>query len=666
MATCYAAVTTSPPVNQQCGALTADRLYVGNRVPTYAAQQERGMLDAYSYFQLNSSQQQSARRIATLTSQTDINFNFVPQLFTTVATQNLNAVTSLSLSSGSIIWLNNFNLGISGNLSCGTPNPGPSAPIGSQAIVSGSYGFAANWTGTWQSARVFVPRIAAASGALGTVVNWEPFFVEPQSNLLNSVNITNWRPFRCGAGSTGTVNSATGTCFSTTERTGATNNAAYHIDSNSATCGAGLVAGTAFDTCLYRAAANVWTFNSDTSLRVPRYVCAGCTSAPLNTVAGDITGARITLGTDTAITDAARVFGLATTVVNNPSSGLSRVGLYTAIFDPANTISSAYTMRVFSTVASTASTNTRFLSSTIVDAQVSQITHSAPAPLAAMYSYRGFLGTGSTFVSPNVVTDAIVFESNGFSSAGNGIIATFTHYKVNNVLPSATVITNQYGFDCPALSSASTNNVCFRGAAPTAGTNRAVIQLSDTGGTTAGGIAFGSFEFFLYRSAADQLTLSGASSRFNAAQVFQNGNQVIDTLTAGSGITITGSGNSRTVSASSSSSPTVSVAITGGGSCGGSVSVLGSFVNMRITLTTGASGCGAPGGDVFFLSRGSACGGVGVPVCTLTPGDDVSLPLTWAPSGSQTSRTARTPSYGSALSPSSTYHYDVRCGCTSD
>lgn len=394
------------------------------------------MLDVYSYFVLNSSQQQSTRRVATFSTFTDVNFAFVPNLFGVVSSQNLNANTSVMISTGSLIWSQNLNLGISGNLSSPTPNPGPSAPIGSQAVICASYGFASNWTGTWQTARVFVPRISAAAGASGTVVNWEPFFVEPQSNLLNSVNITNWRPFRCGAGSGGTTNSATGACFSTTERTGATNNAAYHIDSNSATCGAGLVAGTAFDTCWYRDRAGAWTGPA---------------------------------GTD-------------------------------------------------------------------------------------IYTNSGFICGGPTC--------------------------------------SAVTSTAQGVFDSGV---------------------RVMSSVSCTGATCS-------------------LT-NGALS-----------------------VTVTGT-----------TSATVSASITGGGSCGGSVSVLGSWSNMRVTLITGTGpGCSVPGDDVFQVVRGADCPSSGAPVCNISPGDDVSPPLTWSPSGSGTTRIARTPSYGSTLSVSTTYYYDIRCGCTTD
>lgn len=120
--------------------------------------------------------------------------------------------------------------------------------------------------------------------------------------------------------------------------------------------------------------------------------------------------------------------------------------------------------------------------------------------------------------------------------------------------------------------------------------------------------------------------------------------------------------------AGTGASATVSASITGGGSCGGSVSVLGSWSNMRVTLITGTGpGCSVPGDDVFQVVRGTACGSSGVPVCNISPADDVSPPLTWnGPSGSGTTRIARTPSYGSTLSVSTTYYYDIRCGCTTD
>lgn len=291
----------------------------------------------------------------------------------------------------------------------------------------------ANWTGTiatYQAFTSFFPNVAA--GASGTITNYQAY--EAGGSVAAGVNITNSRLYRCSSSGGGT---AINSCFSAAEKTGATNNAAFHIDSNSATCGAGLVSGTAFDTCLYRGRAGAWTGPAGTDIYTDSgYICAG-------------TGCSSVTSTNTGVYDAG--------------------------------------VRVMSSVSCTGAT----------------------------------------------------------CSLTNGALS----------------------------------------------------------------------------------------------------------------VTVTGT-----------TSATASASITGGGSCGGSVSVLGSWSNMRVTLITGTGpGCSVPGDDVFQVVRGTACGSSGVPVCNISPADDVSPPLTWnGPSGSGTTRIARTPSYGSTLSVSTTYYYDIRCGCTTD
>lgn len=304
--------------------------------------------------------------------------------------------------------------------------------VSSAIGVFASLTLAANWTGTIPNYSAFRNSMTAATGSSGTMTNYGAYYA-PSVPATNVITLAA-RMFRCdGAGGANTTNA----CYSTTERTGATNNAAYHIDSNSATCGAGLVAGTAFDTCLYRGRAGAWTGPAGTDIYTDSgYICGGSTCSALTS-------------TNTGVYD----------------SGV----------------------RVMSSVSCTGAT----------------------------------------------------------CSLTNGALS----------------------------------------------------------------------------------------------------------------VTVTGT-----------TSATVSASITGGGSCGGSVSVLGSWSNMRVTLITGTGpGCSVPGDDVFQVVRGTACGSSGVPVCNISPADDVSPPLTWnGPSGSGTTRIARTPSYGSTLSVSTTYYYDIRCGCTTD
>lgn len=149
----------------------------------------------------------------------------------------------------------------------------------------------ANFTGTIPNNYGYRTQIFASPTVGPAVITNAYSFYAADPSVATNFSITNLRHFECdGAGTGGT---AVNTCFRTKERIGGTNNAAYHIDSNSATCGAGLVAGTAFDTCQYRAAAGVWTYNAGTSVWVPKYGCAGCTSAPAQTTTGDWTATRM-------------------------------------------------------------------------------------------------------------------------------------------------------------------------------------------------------------------------------------------------------------------------------------------------------------------------------------------------------------------------------------
>lgn len=131
--------------------------------------------------------------------------------------------------------------------------------------------FGANYTGTVVKIRGYVNGVTVNAGANGTLTTYT--LVEANALPTSGVTTTNAKMFACtGVGGGTTVNS----CYTTTERTGGTNNAAYHIDSNSATCGAGLVAGTAFDTCLYRGRAGAWTGPAGTDIYTDSgYICAG-------------------------------------------------------------------------------------------------------------------------------------------------------------------------------------------------------------------------------------------------------------------------------------------------------------------------------------------------------------------------------------------------------
>lgn len=159
----------------------------------------------------------------------------------------------------------------------------------------------ANWTGTiatYQTFTSFFPHVAA--GASGTITNYQAY--EAGGSVTAGVNITNSRLYRCSSPGGGT---AINSCFSAVEKTGATNNAAFHIDSNSATCGAGLVAGTAFDTCLYRGRAGAWTGPAGTDIYTDSgYICAGTGCSSVTSTATGVYDAGVRVMSSVSCTGA--------------------------------------------------------------------------------------------------------------------------------------------------------------------------------------------------------------------------------------------------------------------------------------------------------------------------------------------------------------------------
>lgn len=116
-----------------------------------------------------------------------------------------------------------------------------------------------------------------------TVTTWAPFF-SPTPPTTNCT-VTNYQPFFAQVG-TGTAINAP---YSSPEQTGATLNAIVFFQTNAASCGAGMMAGTSGDTCQYRGRAGAWTGPSGTDYYTDGFMCAGtgCTSsAPTSSSVG--------------------------------------------------------------------------------------------------------------------------------------------------------------------------------------------------------------------------------------------------------------------------------------------------------------------------------------------------------------------------------------------
>lgn len=150
--------------------------------------------------------------------------------------------------------------------------------------------FAANWTGpATTNVLCYRDALTFAAGATGVVNQYTGYNFGgcPSSATANCTEVVALRVM-------GNLNGkGINTVIRAREQTSGTINAVLFLESNNPTCGSGIVAGTAADTCLYRGAAGVWTFNNGTSLRVPQYACVGCTSAPTNTAQGDFTSTRV-------------------------------------------------------------------------------------------------------------------------------------------------------------------------------------------------------------------------------------------------------------------------------------------------------------------------------------------------------------------------------------
>lgn len=215
---------------------------------------------------------------------------------------------------------------------------------------------------------------------------------------------------------------------------------------------------------------------------------------------GDLGATRMSLG-DVVALGSSTQFTLSVTHTTTSKTGMLVTLTYNGT-SPGNAH-----QRPMQIGAGYSSTSTSAATDTILSIRV-QNTHSSAG---SANTYTGIFNSmffGTNFASPATVTSVIAYDSTGFSSfrsTPSGAVTNMWHYRAQPAINFATMtIGTQIGFECTALNTASTTtNVCFRGAAPTVGTNRAVVQFSDTGATSAGGIAWGNFEFSEYRCATN-------------------------------------------------------------------------------------------------------------------------------------------------------------------
>lgn len=147
----------------------------------------------------------------------------------------------------------------------------------------------ANWTGS-VNYRSMRDGLVFAPGAAGVITSYEVVSAEGCPNT-STANCTDVAAVRASSNLRGL---GVNVVVRGVEQTTGTINAIVFADTNAATCGAGFVAGTAGDTCLYRGRAGAWTgpagvdFYTDSGS-----ICAGATCSSLSTSAQGIYDAGV-------------------------------------------------------------------------------------------------------------------------------------------------------------------------------------------------------------------------------------------------------------------------------------------------------------------------------------------------------------------------------------
>lgn len=260
-------------------------------------------------------------------------------------------------------------------------------------------------------------------------------------------------------------------------------------------------------------------------------------SIPFNKTSGDITATRLMLGANTTF-QGISLDAIAESVLTG-SGAKSNIYSYLTV-NPASSSSTEFRALRGTTEFKVDNTNTI---STIGGVYGSTVI-SGNANLANAYGARfhGAIVPSTSSLNGATISNVWGIDITGFKISGTppnaGTITTVKGIIINdNDAPSPLSITNSLGIDIAALTRGGTLNVGLRIAAPSGATNNYAIQLSDTGGTLAGGITFGTGTSNLYRSAASTLKTDGSlivAGTFTAGTYTgQSSIATLGTITAG-------------------------------------------------------------------------------------------------------------------------------------
>jgi hypothetical protein len=506
------------------------------------------------------------------------------------------------------LWNNFFVVTLYGNVS-----------VTSLSQLRTNLNFAANYSGSIFDYTALPVGLLAVAGANATIDRMQLTNFGPARQTGLTVNYN--RVHLCTGTGIGTI---ANTCFTTTERTGATNNAAYHIDSNSATCGAGFVAGSAYDTCLYRAAANVWTFNAGTSLRVPGYLCVGaaCTTTPTNSNPGDTTIGGVILQDITRYA--------ASGVGNRASTLVDRVYLDNIQGTSTSYTGLSYTYNIYNGNASDPKTLGTLISMNPVISLGGAITQTLAYGIWQRWTYLAnatiSFGTWRGFWNRHDVTAGGVVTFNTYTAFYDEVA------RANNF-----TATTSRRFRCQNGGIGNNTNVCFSAEEQTGASQNAAFHIDSNSATCGAGLVAGTtFDTCLYRGRAgawtgpagtDIYTDSGyicagtgcSSVTSTNTGVYDAGVRVMSSVSCtGATCALTNGALSVTVPSVTTGTNTGTVSIVAGSAAGtGAIaSVTGTGGAFKVSVTPGTSR--GTSNQIFVVTFGTAWSSAPSVVCQPT------------------------------------------------
>lgn len=390
---------------------------------------------------------------------------------------------------------------------------------------------------------------------------------------------------------------------------------------------ASICTGASSDTCLSRAAANVWTFNAGTSLRVPGYGAFGMSSAPNNANTGDVTMGRALISNDPNLGSIATRSGISNVYkLRFPTTAFDYVAQTGSISFLPNSTFSNNAQFAHAGKSETITAYGNAITGVSYYSQYDGVTIAGPLSMTLVHNYRPL----TTFAANWTGTIGDFFglrDSYTVTAGASGSITRYEAVSPAGCPTSGVTCASAHALRCRGSMGGTGSNSCVRIAEQTGGTNNAAVHLDSNSATCGAGIVAGTaLDTCLYRGRAgawtgpagtDIYTDSGyicagtgcSSVTSTATGIYQAGVQVIDTLTAGSGITITGSGNSRTIGVTGGSG-TPTLATLGSGACTGggtpptlTISAGGNSRLFYVTLITGTGSCGT--GEVFTINLGT-------------------------------------------------------------